>query len=52
MKKKNNIGVKLIYNFYGMYKGGMAGSVYDINGLSPCLTTFTGGVSRTNDNRI
>lgn len=37
------IGVRIIYNLYGYYGGGMAGSVFDTNGLSPSLTTMQGG---------
>lgn len=35
--------VILTFNFYGYYSGGMAGSVYDKSGISPCLTINGGG---------
>jgi len=35
--------VRIIYNLYGYYKGGMAGSVFDAEGIAPALTTMTGG---------
>lgn len=35
--------VNLEFNFYGYKNGGMAGSIYDKHGLSPCLTTNGGG---------
>lgn len=35
--------VNMVFNFYGYNGGGMAGSVYDKSGISPCLTTNGGG---------
>jgi hypothetical protein len=31
------------FNFYGYYRGGMAGSIFSTKGLSPTITTCTGG---------
>ena len=36
--------VRIIYNLYGYYKGAMAGSVFDTEGLAPALTTMGGGM--------
>lgn len=32
-----------IGNIYGFSGGNYAGNVYDMDGISPCLTTFGGG---------
>ena len=34
----NDPKVDILFNFYGYYRGVMAGSVYDSNGLAPSLT--------------
>ena len=39
--------VRILYNQYGYYHGGMAGSVFDTKGVAPTITTMEGGV----DNR-
>ncbi len=44
MKTKiQDIRVNIIYNFYGYYKGAMAGSVFDTDGLAPTISTMGGG---------
>jgi hypothetical protein len=35
--------VRILYNKYGYYRGAMAGSVFDINGIAPTITTMEGG---------
>lgn len=35
--------VVLEFNFYGYYGGGMAGSIFGTEGISPTLTTCSGG---------
>ena len=40
----NEVNVKIIWNRYGYYRGVMAGSVFDTNGLAPSLTC-NGGVT-------
>ena len=35
--------VRIVFNFYGYYHGGMAGSIFDEWGLAPTLTTNGGG---------
>lgn len=35
--------VTILYNFYGYYKGAMAGSVYGKFGISPAISTMSGG---------
>lgn len=35
--------VRIIYNFYGYYRGVMAGSVFDTDGLAPTLSCNGGG---------
>ena len=39
----NQAKVIIIFNFYGYYRGAMAGSVFDINGISPTISTMGGG---------
>lgn len=38
-----DVKVKIIYNFYGYYKGAMAGSVFDTEGLAPTISAMGGG---------
>lgn len=35
--------VTILYNFYGYYRGAMAGSVFDRLGISPTISTMCGG---------
>ena len=35
--------VRILYNKYGYYRGGMAGSIFDTNGIAPTITTMEGG---------
>lgn len=34
---------KIIFNFYGYYKGAMAGSIFDTGGVSPTISAMGGG---------
>jgi hypothetical protein len=38
-----DLRVKILFNLYGYYKGTMAGSVFDTNGLAPTISTMGGG---------
>ena len=43
MKTKiQDIRVNIIYNFYGYYKGAMAGRVFDTDGLAPTISAMGG----------
>lgn len=44
MNRKEGVKVRIIYNLYGYYKGAMAGSIFDTDGLAPTISTM-GGVT-------
>jgi hypothetical protein len=39
----DEVKVRIVWNRYGYYRGAMAGSVFDTDGLAPSLTCNGGG---------